>query len=179
MKLGTTNRPSIEFKEVFELYYSRLVLFANKLLNDRHTSEDCVVDAFNALWKSIENFECREQIKSFLYTTVRNKCLNIIRHNNKLSAVDIDHIHNMEDESYVEFSVIDSELHAILLKAIGELSEDARKVIEMNVFEKIKLHEIATKMDLSLNQVKALKTKAIRELKKSLGYKFLIINILL
>lgn len=168
-----------EFRELFNIYYPRLILFAGKFLNNTHDIEDCVLESFNSLWEKGEKLESYEHAKSFLYTSVRNKCLNKIRSNKIRQSVDIDEIYDdITDDKCVELCVIDSELHAILLKAINKLPEDARKVIELNVFEKLKMHEIAEDMDITINQVKALKTKAMRELKKNMGNKFLIISIL-
>ncbi len=167
-----------EFRELFNLYYPRLTLFAGKFLSSNQDIEDCVLECFNSLWEKREKLESREHAKSYLYTSVRNKCLNKLRSNKVRQSIDIEEFNDITDNKCVEISVIDSELHAMLFEAINKLPEDARKVIELNVFEKLKMHEIAEDMDISINQVKALKTKAIRELKKNIGNKFLIISIL-
>ena len=167
-----------EFKRLFDLYYPRLILFAGKFLTNSGDVEDCVLESFSSLWESREKIENQEYVRSYLYTSVRNKCLNVIRYNKVRNRVDIDEVYDVMDETSVELSVVDSELHALLLRAIDNLPEDARQVLELNVFEKVKMHEIAEKMDISLNQVKALKTKALKELKKELGCKYLSISIL-
>lgn len=167
----------LEFKKIFDLYYPRLILFAGRFLNNSSDAEDCVLESFSSLWNNRENMNDPENVKSYLYTSVRNKCLNVIRYNKVRNVVAIDEVHDIMDETSVELSVIDAELHSMLLRAIQNLPEDAKTVLELNVFEKVKMHEIAEKMDLSLNQVKALKTKALRELKKELGGKYLIISI--
>lgn len=167
----------LEFKKLFDLYYPRLILFAGKYLNNSNDVEDCVLESFTSLWESEDRLENSENAKSYLYASVKNKCLNVIRYNKVRTMVDINEVYDIEDETSVELSIIDSELHALLLQAINYLPEDAKLVLELNVFEKVKMHEIAEKMDISLNQVKALKTKALNELKKKLGSKYLIISI--
>lgn len=167
-----------DFKNLFDLYYPRLVLFASKYLNNSSDVEDCVLESFSSLWENKGKIENEEYVKSYLYVSVRNKCLNVIRYNKVRNMVGIEEVYDIQDDTSVELSVIDSELHAMLLGAIRDLPGEARRVLELSVFEKVKLHEIAEQMDLSLNQVKALKTKALRELKKKLGGKFLVISIL-
>lgn len=167
-----------EFKKLFNRYYPKLFLFAKKFLNNHHDAEDCVLESFNSLWRDKRKLENQEHAKSYLYTTVRNKCLNKSRSNKVRQAIDIDAIPDITDHKTVELAVIDSELHAMLLAAINKLPKDTRRVLELNVFEKLKMHEIAEDLNLSLNQVKALKTKAMKELKNNLANRFLIICIL-
>lgn len=167
-----------EFRELFNIYYPRLILFAGKFLNNTHDIEDCVLESFNSLWEKGQKLESKEHAKSYLYTSVRNKCLNKLRANKVRQSVNIDEFYDITDDKCVELSVIDSELHAMLHEAINRLPEDARKVIELNVFEKLKMYEIAEDLNITINQVKALKTKAMRKLKKNLGNKSLIISIL-
>lgn len=167
-----------EFRDLFNLYYPRLLMFADRFLNNTHDAEDCVLESFNSLWEKERRLENEEHAKSYLYTTVRNKCLNKIRSNKVRQSIDIDVAPDVTDDKTVELAVIDSELHSMLLDAINKLPEDARRVLELNVFEKLKMHEIAEDLNLTLNQVKALKTKAMKELKNNLGNKFLIICVL-
>lgn len=167
----------IDFKRLFNLYYPRLILFAGKYLKNLNDAEDCVLESFSSFWENREKIENPERVKSYLYSSVRNRCLNMLRHNQLRQIVDIENGMDVMDDTSVELSIIDSELHAMLLQAICNLPEDARLVLELNTFEKLKLHEIAQEMDCSLNHVKALKTKALRELKKELGDKFLIISL--
>lgn len=169
----------VDFKQLFILYYPRLILFAGKFLKDLNDAEDCVQESFSSLWENMENIENLESVKSYLYSSVRNRCMNVLRHNSLRKVVDIVNGMDVMDDTSVELSIIDSELHALLLLAINELPEDARQVLELNIFENLRLHEIAQNMDLSLNQVKALKTKALGKLKKKFKNNLLIFNILL
>ncbi|RZK66086.1 MAG: hypothetical protein EOO85_27340, partial [Pedobacter sp.] len=70
-------------EQLFKKLYPRLCDFANYLLKDRDLAEDMAQDAFMVYLEQREEISTNfNAIKSFLYTAVRNSCLNKIRHNN-------------------------------------------------------------------------------------------------
>jgi RNA polymerase sigma-19 factor, ECF subfamily len=68
------------FKQVFDMFLSEFVYFATKITTNRHEAEDIVLDAFRKLWLKHDQFKTIENIRAFLYVTVRNNCLNYIKH---------------------------------------------------------------------------------------------------
>lgn len=58
--------------------------FATCIIKDRlpqlHSVDDIVQDAFVALWERRQAFASERSVKAFLYTAVRNSCLNLLRH---------------------------------------------------------------------------------------------------
>ena len=69
-----------EFHNVFDKYYVALCLFANQYTENEEVSADIVQDSFAKLWQIREDFFYLHQVKSFLYTAVRNKALNELEH---------------------------------------------------------------------------------------------------
>lgn len=51
-------------------------MFANEYVCDDLLAADIVQDCFVKLWQSRDGFTYIHQIKSFLYTSVRNRSLN-------------------------------------------------------------------------------------------------------
>ena len=68
------------FKEIYEKYVSTLRYFGNKFLSDERLIEDILQDTFVSLWENRKKFNNELAIKSFLYTGVKNRCLNNLRH---------------------------------------------------------------------------------------------------
>ena len=64
------------FQDVFQRYYVSLSLFANRYVDDEEVAADIVQDVFAKLWQIRTDFFYLHQVKSFLYTSVRNKALN-------------------------------------------------------------------------------------------------------
>ena len=75
-----TNGTQLDFKQVFDQYFNSLVLFADRYLGEREESESLVQDAFLALWENRLEFPDELSVKAYLYSTVRNKALNVLKH---------------------------------------------------------------------------------------------------
>ena len=64
------------FKQVFERYYKPLCSYVYKYVSDVSATDDIVQDLFVSLWNKKGDFESIEKIKSFLFVSARNACLN-------------------------------------------------------------------------------------------------------
>ena len=62
---------------LFNTYYSRLVVWADTFLKDIQLAEGVVQEFFIALWEKRKQKELTAPfLTSFLYVSVRNRCLN-------------------------------------------------------------------------------------------------------
>ena len=66
---------------LFKEYYPQLYYYAYHLINDIEASKDIVSDAFEFLWNNYDKVN-KATVKSFLYTYVRNKSIDYLRHQN-------------------------------------------------------------------------------------------------
>ena len=67
-------------RELFEQHYTPLVLFAKGYIPDLDTDKDVVQEVFLSLIESQETFNDVDNLKAYLYGTVRHKCLKYLRH---------------------------------------------------------------------------------------------------
>lgn len=67
------------FEMVFDKHYAALCYFANSFVGDWDESEDIVAAVFIKLWELKDSFPNLRAVKSFLYVSVKNACLNHIR----------------------------------------------------------------------------------------------------
>ena len=67
------------FEFFFRQYYPALSFFANSIIHDENEAKDIVQDSFVILWNNHSVEEKSETVKSFLYTIVRNRCLDHLR----------------------------------------------------------------------------------------------------
>ena len=68
------------FKELFYFYFPRLKNYAYRLLQDPDVATDLVQDVFLQLWENREQLDYDNNISSYIFTMVKNKCLNFIKH---------------------------------------------------------------------------------------------------
>ena len=68
------------FKEIFDRYYLPVKSYGFQYIEDDEIVEDFVQDAFLKVWEKRADFYFVAAIKSFLYMSVRNACLDYLRH---------------------------------------------------------------------------------------------------
>ena len=66
-------------KMLYDHFYGALVSYALQFLKDMEAAEDTVQDTMAALWERKIDFTSVSVLKSYLYNTVRNRCLNHLR----------------------------------------------------------------------------------------------------
>ena len=83
------------FKNLFDEFYQALCVFASTYLKDDALAADIVQEGFVKFWSKREGFDNYFKVKSFLYTMVRNDCLNYIR-DHKLRRHDVSLLEYLE-----------------------------------------------------------------------------------
>ena len=161
-------------REMFDLYYSPLCIFALKYIDAFDKSEDLVQEVFINFWEKNRVAQLNGSLKSYLFTAVKNNALAYIRKNNKYLLEEL----NDDIDLFVEES-IDSEMlddkNKQLYKELDNLSENNRKVFEAIVFENLKYKEVAEIHGVSVNTVKTQFSRSLKQLRAS----FTIIILLL
>jgi RNA polymerase sigma-70 factor (ECF subfamily) len=67
------------FRELAEPHRRELQLHCYRVLGSVHDAEDAVQETFLAAWRSLEAFEGRASVRSWLYRIATNRCLNALR----------------------------------------------------------------------------------------------------
>ncbi|GAH81475.1 unnamed protein product, partial [marine sediment metagenome] len=89
-----------KYEELFRTYFSSLSYFAQKYIPDLDTCKEIVHNVFINIWEKRDEFDFDKPAKSYLFTSVYNRCMNFIRDNKKFrSDVDISDVHNYSDFS--------------------------------------------------------------------------------
>ncbi len=152
------------YRMIFEKYHTRLCYFATSLLPLNDAAEDVVQEAFIKLWQKKEHFSDFPAIKSFLYTTVKNRCLNIRKHDKVVKKYG-DLLHEEKEEPDTMEKMIESEVLEKLNQAIQELPAGCRNVMQLGYFKGLKNKEIAEKLQVSINTVKTQKKRGLQLLR--------------
>lgn len=160
-------------KSLFDDFYLPLCLFSERYLEDAKASEDVVQDCFIKLWQHRGEFEYRNQVKAFLYTSVRNSALNELEHRRVVSAY-CGKVLDKTDEAFFRNQVIEEETYHLLMKAIDRLPEQTRKVMLL-ALEGNDNKTIAAMLHVADGTVHTLKKIAYRRLREDLKEYFYLI----
>jgi RNA polymerase sigma-70 factor (ECF subfamily) len=88
-----------QFKILFDEHYRPLCNFAFRITGDLDKSEDIVQDVFVKIWNQNDLLKANKNIRSFIYTMVRNHALEVIRRDGIGMKVTQHLIHLHSDES--------------------------------------------------------------------------------
>lgn len=156
-----------EFKQIYQLYFNSLCAFAYRYVQDISLVEDLVQETFIAFWEKRSGFTELQAIRSYLYTSVRNKCLNHLKH------VEVQQKHKstlqyqLEQEPSFQQHVIEEETFNNLFQEIKNLPDAAREIMLL-ALNGLKNPEIAEELNISVNTVKTQKKIAYSKLKSKL-----------
>lgn len=153
------------YKELFYSLYPRLVSYSFNFVKDNFLAEEVVENVMLQLWENRVKFEKIADVKSYLYTMVRNGSLLSLKKEQK--AVELDH--KLSDEATeFDFNILQEELYTILIDALNSLPEKCKEVFELSCLEGMKYRDIAEQLNISVNTVKSQRARAIELLKEKL-----------
>lgn len=165
------------YEDLFRYWYRPLCVYALHYLEDIGQAEDTVQECYLRLWEkssgicgTVPASGMPENPKAYLYSAVRNRCLDIIRKrksSGECNGVSLDGIQDAEvlictDETLQEDSVTEARLWT----AIDSLPEKCREIFLMAKRDGLKYEEIARELDISENTVRNQVSKALRILKE-------------
>ena len=155
-------------KKVFEEYFNALCAFSYKYIADQSETEDIVQDVLISFWEHKKDFEHINSIKAFLYTSVRNKCLNLLKHKVVKQKHEAALIYELESEQFFTSHIIEEEAFNRLYIEIRDLPESAQNIMLL-ALKGLKNREIAETLNITENTVKTHKKIAYAKLKKKLN----------
>lgn len=164
-----------KYHNLFVTHYGDLCNYAS-LFIPRHDAEDVVCDLFTGL---IESKNPSEISRNYLFTSVKNRCLNRIR-NAQSSKAYQDYIAERLSEYFEtpdESMLMD--IKEQLCKAIKELPERYRQTFVLSRFSGLSNKEIAEELGLSVRTVESYMTSALKILRIVLkDYLFLLLMLI-
>ena len=156
------------FEILFHSYYGYLCLFAVKIINDRESAEEIVQDFFVKLWEKREKLQIETSVKNYLFRSVKNLCLNFIKHNKtkmRYTQIIVSEVEsNFSDENHYP----EIELPEKIEESINSLPEKRREIFRLSRQEGLKYHEIAQKLNISIKTVETQMSLAIKTLRELL-----------
>jgi len=154
------------FNKAFDLYYSRLCFFADKILHDFDLSRSIVQQVFVDLWIKRDRLQI-DSLQSYLYQSVRNASLDVLKHRKAESK----YLSTLEKAESGEISNLmeEAELADRINRAIQRLPEKCREIFVLCRFDELKYSEIAARLNISVKTVEMQISIALKKLRKELS----------
>lgn len=131
-------------------------------VKDNFLAEEVVGNVMLQLWENRVKFEKIIDVKSYLYTMVRNGSFLILKNEQKGIQLNNELSHETLD---FDFNILEEELYATLIEALNSLPEKCKEVFELSCIEGLKYKDVAEQLNISINTVKSQRARAIELLK--------------
>lgn len=151
---------------LFREYYARLCYYAFQFVADREAARDIAQEVFVAYLLQQDEISAHPvAVKNFLYTAVRNACLNTLRHEKVVEKFVQQQAARPVTEAGAIHAIIRSEVLAQIHAALESLPEECRRIIRMGYIDGLKNKQIAALLDISINTVKTQKKRGLQLLR--------------
>ncbi len=150
------------FRQVFDTYYRRLCVYAERFVLNQEEAEDIVGEAFLQLLNGKKMFERMEHVKASLYVTVKHLGLN--HRHSMIKAMERNYRYNdQQEEEQADHLLEITRMEALndLYTAIESLPEKARQIILETYIHGKSNQEVADEFGISLQTVKNQKLRAL------------------
>ena len=162
-------------KHIFRLYYSRLHYFSVQIIGDSMDAEDIVQEAFLNFWLNIREKDVTpDNIQAYLYTMVRNRCLNYLERNRTIEQKTGEVIEHFREQARRQMDEIalKEEIYHRLHKEFIHLTPIQVQVIRLLYIEGLSVAEVAEKLGTTPANVRTHKFRAMERLTKGMKDQF-------
>ena len=181
-------REETRFEDIYLSYFSKMKYFAKEYVISEEDAENIVQDVFVELWENKEMLNMHMNLIAYLFTTIKNKCLNHLRHKlvvqetaSKLQEeYTISLRMNLDSlEAFDNNLFSDQDIEKIISRALDTLSEKCRTIFIMSKIEGKKQKEIAQELNISINTIETQMGIAYKKLRIELKDYFPILLFIL
>jgi RNA polymerase sigma factor (sigma-70 family) len=159
----------LAFSILYERYVQKLFNYGMNTCKDKDLVLDCPQELFSKLWERRETVSSVGSVSFYLFKSFRRLLIAKIVSGRKFTVLGGS---NFEFTPSVEQSLIDQELQSQradrLKHVIKSLSKRQREVLFLKFFNELSYHEVASIMELRVDSVYNLISKAIDVLRRKL-----------
>ena len=158
------------FEKLFKAYCQPLVDFGRRFVLDKATAESLVQDVFLKIWQNRQTLDPTRNIKSYLFTAVRNAALRHLR-DAGVKQRNEETVRAMHAPvTTPEQELTGKDLDESIQQAIAALPEKCRAIFRMNRFDKLTYAEIAEVQNISVKTVETQMGRALKSLRTQLAH---------
>lgn len=172
-----------ELTKMVQQYSDPIYRVSLRMLNNQAEAEDVLQETFIKALRSLENFEGRSNLSTWLYRIAVNESLMVIRKRKPEVSVVYDETGDEESEGISVSQIVDwcclpesefltNETRSVLNDAIQKLPENLRTVFILRDIEGLSINETAQALELTETNVKTRLLRARMKLREELSVYF-------
>lgn len=142
----------IDFDLLFKRYWHPLRIHALKFLREESDAENVASDTFLSLYDSTARFKNHTALNAWLYTTARNKAINVALWNKSrryFQIDDLDENHLILEDDERERSLLECKILKEIKNEIERMPPKQKQIMEMYLFKRMSQETISKKLGLA------------------------------
>lgn len=142
------------FEQLFRDNYGKAYYLALRILHDDEASKDVVADAFELVWRRLQDSDV-DKLSSYLLTAVKNVCLDYIRKQNIRNRYVLASVQAVGKQSFNPEEVdLHEEKIQTIMRSLDELTPRIQQIVTMCYVQRKKYREVAEELGISESAVK-------------------------
>lgn len=150
-----------EFEQFFKTNYPRFYFYAMQYIEEEEACKDIVSDCFAKIYPICSEFTS-QQLLTYMYSTVRNRCLDNLRHNDtkqkyvrtEMQASD----REIDDEQWLRRE----NTLSLIYDKIDYLPPKTREIIDLCFYQKKTYKEAGEKYGITTSAIRKHIVKAVK-----------------
>lgn len=165
------------FETIYLSYFTKMKRFAQEFVISEQDAENIVQDMFTELWEKREMLTDQTIRIAYLFTIIKNKCLNHLRH----QMIALETTNKMQEEyslalrinldsleAFDQHIFSDQDIEDLIDRALNSLPPKCKEIFIMNKLEGKKQEQIAAELNISTNTVRNQISIAYKKLRHEL-----------
>lgn len=172
LKKGNKNA----LEHLYNEHYISLCTYAIDLVGDTEAGADIVSEFYCFLWEHRKQINIKESLKSYLFKSIRNRCLNHLKHKKTVQnyKTESESFGAQVDEINLEFLKKNKEFENIdiserIQTAVEKLPDQARVIFKLKRQEGRTYAQISEELKISVNTIRTQMSRALNKLRKALA----------
>jgi len=160
----------LAFDELYRKYSRRLFRFSCSILKSGEEAENILQDVFLKLWLNRGEIHKSSSVKFYIFTIAYNSSISVIRKKAKELQF-IEYVKSLQDvvQESADVQIEYKELDEKLKRVVKTLPVRQKEIYQLHKVEGLKYSEIAEKLNISVNTVENLMSRALKKIRQRLG----------
>jgi RNA polymerase sigma-70 factor (family 1) len=163
-------RDQYAFTEIYNRYWPPLFLHVRSMLSDDDLAQDILQELFGSIWQRSAQLEFNVSLSSYLYSAVRNRVFNEIKHEKVKSGRLYEIAAFIEKDVYqADEELRYKDLMQLIEAEVEKMPAKMREIFDLSRNQHLSHKEIAAMLNLSEHTVRTQIQRALRLLRLKLN----------
>ncbi len=147
---GASQGDEEAFRQLYDITHKKIYFYLYRLLKDRETAEDIMVETYTEAWRGAKNFRGDSRVTTWIMSIARNLAMN---HFKKVKPHDnIDDFPSLSNNIMPDAEPLDRQ--RLLKEAISRLSTKHGEILDMVFFHEMTYQEVSEVLRIPVSTVK-------------------------